>query len=55
MATTKKPATKKTTTKKVTKKTTKKDILTEQDKRIVWFTITVLVVFLIYIGLMYFK
>lgn len=57
MATTKKPTTKKTTTKKVAAKKAapKKAGLTNDDKRLVWLTVTVLVVFLIYYALMYFK
>ena len=54
MATTKKP-TKKTTTKKVAKQPSKKELLTEKDKKIVWLAVTVLVAFLIYLGLSYFK
>lgn len=57
MATTKKPTTKKTTTKKaaVKKVAPKKATLSNDDKKVVWLTVTVLVVFLIYCALMFFK
>lgn len=54
MAATKKP-TKKTATKKpATKRATKKAILSNEDKRVVWLAVTVVVVMLVYLALTYF-
>ncbi|MBR5662851.1 MAG: hypothetical protein IKX00_04275 [Bacilli bacterium] len=47
-------ATKKTTKKPATKKVTKKAKLTNEDKRVVWLAVTVVVVMLVYLALSYF-
>ena len=47
-------ATKKATKKPATKKVTKKAKLTNEDKRVVWLAVTVVVVMLVYLALSYF-
>ena len=54
MATAKKTAVKKSTAKKTTKATPKKVNLNYGEKYIVWFAVTVVVVYLIYLALRYF-
>lgn len=52
MATSKKGTTKKTTTKRATVKSTpRKAKLSENDKKVVWLAVTVIVVYLIYLAL----
>lgn len=54
MATAKKTTAKKTTTKKVTKAAPKKACLSEQDKRALWLSITVIVALMTYFVVTYF-
>lgn len=57
MATTKKTITKKSTTKKPAAKKTvtkKKDVLTYEDKKIVWLAVILVVVMLVYLALEFF-